>query len=288
MNLRIFVVVILFFLNASVSAETPPRQNECTSQNWGALKKHLADKNISPKWRDACGDSIAVLHLYYGSSETAYNYIQDEIKLKTPPRKLEAVFYAALRGNFQKITKLLLDYGVSANANENMGYSPLMVAAGDGNLEIMRILIRAGANVNYKSSNYDALTVAIENGHSFGVSLLLESSADIEQYRNNEKEVWLLSVAIKSGNYRLVDLLMNNGFRLNAIDANGNTPLYRAIENQSPYNMIDFLLQKGADPCLESATGENSIRLYDRLRNASTFNPYGTSNYGSLLDGRCQ
>ena len=170
MNLRIFVVVILFFLNASVSAETPPRQNECTSQNWGALKKHLADKNISPKWRDACGDSIAVLHLYYGSSETAYNYIQDEIKLKTPPRKLEAVFYAALRGNFQKITKLLLDYGVSANAIENMGYSPLMVAAGDGNLEIMRILIRAGANVNYKSSNYDALTVAIENGHSFGVS----------------------------------------------------------------------------------------------------------------------
>jgi len=162
-----------------------------------------------------------------------------------------------------------------------------MMAAADGNLEIMRMLLKAGADVNYEQSEQNALTLATEHGHLYAVHLLLEHNVNIDQYKSDENKGYLLKLAIKIGSYDLVSLFIKLGFKLNAPNKYGDTVLHYVIENKIKYNMVDFLLQQGADPCLKNARGEDATMMFERLKKQLRFDQYSTSNYGNLFDGLC-
>lgn len=73
------------------------------------------------------------------------------------------------------------DFLLKAGAHLELGAStPLMEAAQEGHLELLRYLISQGANVNAKTATGDtALTYACENGHSDVAELLLQANADL-------------------------------------------------------------------------------------------------------------
>ena len=78
-------------------------------------------------------------------------------------------------------TRVLIQAGENVNASTLDGkYTPLMRAADNGNIEIARMLIEAGAEVNWVSINgYTALTEAAVKGHTDMVRLLAEEGADL-------------------------------------------------------------------------------------------------------------
>src|SRR5207344_1458282 len=73
----------------------------------------------------------------------------------------------------------LIGKGAAVNARSQSGFTPLLFAARQGDLESAQILLAAGANVNETSpAGMSALVVASASGHEELAQFLLEKGAD--------------------------------------------------------------------------------------------------------------
>jgi hypothetical protein len=106
---------------------------------------------------------------------------------QTPSRteKAEALAAAARKGDAAAVTKLL-DEGVDVNTKFRYGTTALSFAADHGQLEVVKVLLARGANVNVKDTFYGAtpLTWAVSPAltrkpeHAEIVGLLLKHGAE--------------------------------------------------------------------------------------------------------------
>lgn len=87
----------------------------------------------------------------------------------------ETALTLACCGGFIEVADYLIKHG----ADLELGAStPLMEAAQEGHLELVRYLLEAGANVHAHTQTADtALTYACENGHTDVADLLLQYGA---------------------------------------------------------------------------------------------------------------
>ncbi|XP_060059056.1 ankyrin repeat and SOCS box protein 14 isoform X2 [Erinaceus europaeus] len=158
---------------------------------------------------------------------------------------------AAQGGNPDSVT-LLLEYGADANIPKNSGHLPIHVAADRGHLlalkilipvtdsaaikrsgispvhcaaagahsECLQLLIQAGFDVNfmldqrirkyYDDHRKSALYFAVSNGDLSSVKLLLTAGA-----LPNQDPVNCLQIALRMGNYELINLLLRHGANVN-------------------------------------------------------------------------
>jgi ankyrin repeat protein len=75
----------------------------------------------------------------------------------------------------------LIKHGARLNSRDNNGWSPLLRASRFGHLEVARLLLDRGVDVNAKKKDLwtAALHLASANGHDKIVELLLERGADV-------------------------------------------------------------------------------------------------------------
>jgi ankyrin repeat protein len=118
----------------------------------------------------------------------------------------------------------------------------LTVAAGNGNVTRMRLLIASGADVNPPTGGMvRPLYSASSAGQLNAVELLLDKGADIngsEKFGNTA-----LTIAAHSGQLDVVRLLISRGAKVNAIGEDG-TALNEA-ENQRHTEIVELLRQAG-------------------------------------------
>lgn len=118
------------------------------------------------------------------------------------------------------------------------GYTALMKAADDGDVESVRILLAAGANPYWRNADGDsALTVAAHAGYLEIVKLLLTPRAD---------RGGALMEAIRGGQGELVKFLLAQGVPVNGKHFNGRTPVMEAIE-AGRGDMVRLLIEAKAD-----------------------------------------
>ena len=100
------------------------------------------------------------------------------------PKKLEqildlksvpALIYWSSLGRINQV-KVVLDSGGDPNLHDSDGYSALHAASENGHLDIVKLLIEHGADINYKSE-YSALELAIMAEHDEVVKYLLTKGA---------------------------------------------------------------------------------------------------------------
>jgi ankyrin repeat protein len=100
--------------------------------------------------------------------------------------------------------------GANVNARGSAG-APLFVAAGEGNLDVVRYLLDEGAEVNARdSSGTTALAEAAYYGHLGVVKELLQRGADIDSVGSGGTA---LDLAVNRNNTAVVDLLKHRGAR---------------------------------------------------------------------------
>uniref|UniRef100_A0A8C5EZ62 Ankyrin repeat and KH domain containing 1 n=1 Tax=Gopherus evgoodei TaxID=1825980 RepID=A0A8C5EZ62_9SAUR len=89
----------------------------------------------------------------------------------------ETALTLACCGGFSEVA----DFLIKAGADIELGCStPLMEAAQEGHLELVKYLLAAGANVHATTATGDtALTYACENGHTDVADVLLQAGADL-------------------------------------------------------------------------------------------------------------
>ncbi len=155
----------------------------------------------------------------------------------------------AASGGYVNIIKLLLDYGAEINSRtgSKLGISPLMLAAMNGHTQAVKVLIDMGSDVNaqIETNRNTALTLACFQGRSDVVGLLLEKKANIE-HRAKTGLTPLMEAA--SGGYEQVGrVLLENGADVNAppVPTTKDTVLTIAAE-KGHLKFVQLLIEYGA------------------------------------------
>lgn len=146
-----------------------------------------------------------------------------------------------------EIIKILLDAGADINQNSNaIGCTPLYAAARNGNIDIVKELIRRGADVNLPN-NYEMTPIcsAVYHGHLNVMKELIAAGAVITGDAFID--------AIKNGQPASLKYLLRQGYTIppNAIDT--------AVYKQRP-GLIRMLAKAGADMNVDFPI-HNAIRL---------------------------
>jgi len=136
--------------------------------------------------------------------------------------------YEALANEDEKSATLLLQCGANPNASQKDLETPLMLASGQGNSEMVRELLKSGAHPNEGPGNgLDALCEGASSGNAVVVSYLLKAGADPNASLGSTGAT-PLNIAAWRGDLRSVNLLLSAGARPNARGFEGRTPLDQA------------------------------------------------------------
>jgi len=118
--------------------------------------------------------------------------------------------------------------------------------AKEGDLDMVRKLLRAGANPNevVPPLNESALHAAARGSPAI-VELLLAEGADpnIKEGMNGQTS---LHLAASMGHVEIVSLLLREGADPNSVDNDGATPLRLAIRDYGKVDVVRLLLENGA------------------------------------------
>jgi len=121
--------------------------------------------------------------------------------------------FAAVEHGEQKKVEKLLSSGVNVDEDILYGFfswTPLMIAASNGDVEITKILLAAGAKTKAKyKKGADSLIVASFNGHQEVVKLLLAAGAKVNKVTHYYQTA--LNLAEKEGHNKIVELLKKAG-----------------------------------------------------------------------------
>lgn len=141
----------------------------------------------------------------------------------------------------------LIEAGVSVNDTANRSRTPLHEGAAVGNIEVVRKLLFAKADIEAVSQSDNGtrpLHLAVRAGHAAVVSLLLKEGADIEA---PDKDGWgPLHDASYHGHAEIIKILVRAGANTEAEAYGGWTPLHRA-SLWGHKEAVQALLDLGAD-----------------------------------------
>uniref|UniRef100_A0A4W2GAM0 Ankyrin repeat and SOCS box containing 3 n=1 Tax=Bos indicus x Bos taurus TaxID=30522 RepID=A0A4W2GAM0_BOBOX len=169
-----------------------------------------------------------------------------------------ALHLAASQGHW-KIIQILLEAGADPNATTLEETTPLFLAVENGQIDVLRLLLRYGANVNGSHSmcGWNALHQASFQGNAEIIKLLLKKGANKEC--QDDFGITPLFVAAQYGKLESLSILISSvmnskleryiGADVNCQALDKATPLFIAAQ-EGHTECVELLLSSGADPDL--------------------------------------
>ncbi len=163
---------------------------------------------------------------------------------------------AAVQGNIE-IARLLLDAGAELDGGDSDNSTPLHVACLQRHPEMVAFLLERGADVHRRDMNAAyALSFAASGGDTAVVRLILRAGADL--WHRDRSGLSLLHYAARGGLEELTDSLLARDEDVNARTFNGDTPLMWAV-SRSQVAIARKLLTHGARPDIGNHDGETPL-----------------------------
>ncbi|TNV79148.1 hypothetical protein FGO68_gene16551 [Halteria grandinella] len=189
---------------ASLKTTSEYLKNQKVLSDWKTVQKQVVDGNL---------DSVK---RFIGEWKEIGKLEQLKEKVTSPdlpqreyaPEFEYTLIHICAKCNRPEILQELLACGVAFNVNQKDAYgrTPLAEACVQGNEEIVRILLQAGANVNIHNKYQNTpLIAAAYNNHQNIVTMLLEHKADI--MKQNYEQKTCLKMAEDMQHVQLVDVL---------------------------------------------------------------------------------
>lgn len=221
--------------------------------------------------------------------EKIYSY-RDEIDFSKLTNDLETYLHYAVKCNAYDCARFFIKY-IDPNCKNINGESPLFYATKMGKLEMIKLLIRNGADINLRNNLGEiALMPAIIKGNLDCVKLLIESKSKVDILNNDSKIIahyaiiggyniftylhkknyfdinyrddmnnTLLHYACKTSNIKLIKYILKYIY-VNKKNNDRETPLFNAIRNNN-HEIIKLLYQAGAILDLNNKYNENTLEL---------------------------
>lgn len=173
-----------------------------------------------------------------------------------------------------KAVRSLASDPFSRDRKDRDNRTPLMLAAENGCLEAVRLLVENGATVDAgkQEDERTPLLHAAEQGHADVVTYLLEKGADVKA-RTNQGDTPLI-LALRGAFFpkgpdgkpgETLEVLLKHGAEVNVAGEFGRTPLMWAVR-QVDARLVWPLLLKGADPSARDKDGDTAITIAQELK----------------------
>lgn len=157
------------------------------------------------------------------------------------------------------------DINYKVQGSEHYYYTSLILATSKGHLDIVKYLVKAGADVNIRDNQYNeakasvapnldeyvepaghtVLMIPSANGDLDMVQYLVKSGVDINA-QNNVGETALMFATRRGGRFDVVRFLVKSGADINSKCAYGTTTLMWASYG-GYLDIVRFLVKEGAD-----------------------------------------
>lgn len=169
-------------------------------------------------------------------------------ELCTALRRLEGntkLMNAIIDKDYTEARRLIRE-GVDVNERSRMGSTPLICAAGRGNLPIVKLLVSKEAEIDamVPEEGATAISTAAACGHLHIVKYLVYKEATIHHVTPMWKTTILMEAAM-AGQLQVVEYLLSLGVDLYAIDYDGRSAvMLAALYGQ--HNIVEYLVEQGA------------------------------------------
>jgi ankyrin repeat protein len=176
-----------------------------------------------------------------------------------------AALDAAISGGFEAIARLLIDNGAPVNPTKHRGSAPLEQAAWSRRRGIMRMLLKAGADVEVKDGNGFSYLPRFGYFNTAVSKILLEAGAN-PNAMDGQGQTALMGAA-GYGYEDAVELLIKYRAEVNLKDRAGRTALMHAAAGKY-VDAIPLLLASGAALFARDADGQTALDIARESRNA--------------------
>ena len=260
-----------------------------SSGNWDKVERMIyysADVNVHN--RD--GATALMFACAYEKKEIIELLIEEGADVNAQDDDEDTALGSSIRTGNIEIIKLLIKNGADVNLPNNFGLTPLFLASKFDKNEIVELLIKNGADINVQditgvsalksaciNKRYKMVRFLIENGadvdlrshhgnapiisslihNHLEIAKLLYTYIDVSKYTNTEK----LMICSYVGDFdKVKELVLDEKTDPNA-SVNGYTALMGAV-NAENMEIIDFLIEEGADPNVKNDTFGMSANDY--------------------------
>ncbi|CAO2657940.1 Nn.00g072000.m01.CDS01 [Neocucurbitaria sp. VM-36] len=148
-----------------------------------------------------------------------------------PSKEWTPIYYAVYHQREAALSHFLRNGGSPDDVN-GTGQPPLCIAVANGHIQIVKILLEAGADVNATTKNdgETALHIAIKNGRSDFIDIILPYGPNLEAQTEETGETPLHYAASKSGSLATVVALLKLGAKYDTLNTKGQTPAEAALQ----------------------------------------------------------
>ena len=216
---------------------------------------------------------------------------QYEIEERIAQKSRNLLFCAVRENNISEIEHLI-DEGVSVEAKDSIGWSPLIRAAEYGQFASAELLLRRGADPLHGTiGDRLPLHFAAENGHLDIVKVLLETDKSQLNSLDHHQQT-PLHKAVRKKQTQVVEFLVSqNDIEVNSSDGSHFSPLIHAVFNEDD-NVVRMLLSfaniqinyKMEDleqtPLWVSVTGDPECNILQQLLEKPDIDVNQTSRFG--------
>ncbi len=230
------------FFNGDISALAGKKQDLLWLNEESKEKMDFLEKYIVP-----CSPSKASLMPILKGTLTAmpeHKAVQEPLPFANNFAEFQQSLWVAAQAGQEKIMRALMTlfdkcYGYPTDVASK---SALMMACEAGDVDAIKLILRVGADVNYRDSEgKSALNYAMEHQQKEVIGILIDAKA---RQQLNEQDFW---EAVKRNNTTVVQQLIHeNPDSLNKQDAAGYTALMHAAM-YGHLELIRWLLAAGAD-----------------------------------------
>lgn len=189
--------------------------------------------------------SLALLVLACGQTAQA---------MKRPKEELNKALLKATQNNDGAEVIRLINAGAYINCTDSMGSAPLIWASFIGSVELAKLLIDHGADVNTQNDHQTPLHLACWRNSLELAKLFINHGANVNCKKIGETPLHLTS------HPELAQLLINHGADINCKDSDGKTPLDQACFDNN-VELAKLLINHDANINLQSNDGSYPLHF---------------------------
>lgn len=223
------------------------------------ITRLLLDAHADPTTLTTEGDPPMFLAAdHWRGDQTIRHYLEAGVSPNVRNRAGLTCMHVAAREGRLRIVEVLLDYGGDATAITDTGVAPIHYAADERNADIVGLLLEKGADAEAQCTQYGTpLMAAASSACSPAVDSLLRYNANPNRTSKNARHT-ALQAAARSGSDVIVTTLLSAGADVNLTGGMYGSALCAAIANRNT-ETARLLLGAGTD--INHAAGPEGAAL---------------------------